>query len=129
MTAIRNLGRRIAPLAALLAAAHSTASPATGKAAMDESPRALTLELRLAGGEVELAVIGAASTAVTVDYVLEVEGGSRTRHAGRTGVRPGAPQRLSTVRLRTAAPWTARLSVIQGDGQRYELTAQGPAGS
>ena len=95
---------------------------------MDQAPRALSLESSLTGDDVELAVIGSVSTAVTVDYILEVEGGSRTRHAGRTGVQPGAPQRLSTVRLRTLAPWSARLSVIQGDGQRYELTAQGPAG-
>lgn len=93
--------------------------------AVKNERQALSLDALSTPKGVELTVIGEADTAMTVEYELEVSGASRTHHAGKTKLKPGRRQLLSTVRFQAGGPWRAELTVVQENGVRYSLTREG----
>ncbi len=106
------------------------AAPAIAEeAAMSESQdHAVRMESTLSGDAAEISLIGRSDQALTVEYELEVEGRSRTRHRGKTSLAAGQRAVLSKVRIDTDGDWCARLTVSQSDGASYEETA-GPCSS
>lgn len=85
------------------------------------APGALDLVVEERGDLVTVTVVGQAEEASRVEYELVVEGSSRTAHRGKSEVRPGAAQVLSTVRVNRNPGYCATLSVKQDGSEEYVI--------
>ena len=101
------------------------AAPAIAEEApmSDNYYHAVRMEPKLSHGAVEISLIGHSDTTLTVEYQLDVQGRSRTRHLGKTNLAAGQRAILSKVRIAAEAGWCAKLTVSQSDGASYEETA------
>lgn len=91
-----------------------------GTAMAQDHPRAITMTVTRDGDQMVVTLVGRSPIALGVGYTLEVDGASRTRHAGRSMVGP-REQTLSVVRFSNRGDWRVSLSVDQADGERYAL--------
>ena len=106
---------RFAASAALIAA-----SLFPGNAMAQDHPRAIAMTVTRDGDQIVVTLVGRSPIALGVGYRLDVEGASRTHHAGRSMVGP-REQTLSVVRFSNRGDWRVELSVDQADGNHYAL--------
>jgi hypothetical protein len=102
-------------------------SPGASETVASTANLPLILEAKEADGMVEVLVRTNAAAAQTVSYALQVAGGSRTSHQGRTRIVPGTSQTISTVRFNATPAWGVRLKVEPEGGAAYEQVLGDPA--
>ncbi len=88
---------------------------------MSDSPRALTLDVRRNGDQIEVELIGHAPEARTVSYLLEVTGTSNSRHRGKTTLAANSRAVLSTVKVSAGRDWCVRLKAEEEGTEPYEI--------
>jgi hypothetical protein len=96
-------------------------APAT-VTAMTETPPALTLDVREAGGVVEVRLVGLSARTQKVRYALEVTGQSTSRHRGSTTLSAGKRAVLSTMRTQAGESWCVKLVAEEESRAPYEVT-------
>ncbi|CAN5165372.1 hypothetical protein BH10PSE12_BH10PSE12_24890 [soil metagenome] len=75
--------------------------------------------------QIIVSIVGQAESAMAVEYTLDVDGASHTRHSARTSLAPHQSVTLSTIAIPDTAPWQVSLDVQQGDGLHYHLVRKG----
>lgn len=91
-----------------------------GNVMAQDHPRAIAMTVTREGDQMVVTLVGRSPIALGVGYRLEIDGESRTRHAGRSMVGPRA-QTLSVVRFNDRGDWRIELAVDQADGEHYAL--------
>jgi hypothetical protein len=116
----------MAAFSALFAALLMTTNPAAGSPVqmlVDEAPHGITIKL-----------VGSADEPCEATYALEVASGedgnaNRSVQRGTARLRPGPLANLATVALGNSAArgWTAKLTVVDCKGRRFEQERKGAA--
>ena len=109
-------------LAAVVPAlAIATGAGATGGAS--DEPRALALNVIEGEDSVEIELVANSPVTQQVEYEVDLEGNSRSRHRGNTSLPAGESQVLSRMKTSASAGWCATVTVSEASGAKYTLTA------
>lgn len=118
---MRDLTRKLAILTPAFALAAGGPAGASGGSA--DAARALALNVVDNGDRVEVELIAHSPVTQQVEYEIELTGNSHARHRGSTSIAAGNRQVLSTLKTSVGEGWCATVSVTEGTGARYTLTA------
>lgn len=86
-------------------------------------PRALALNVTENGDSVEIELIANSPVTQQVEYEVNLEGNSHSRHKGNTSIPAGDRQVLSRMKTTASAGWCATVTVSEASGASYTLTA------
>lgn len=91
--------------------------------AMNDEPRALTLDVQQRDGGIDVQLIGHSAHTQVVSYTLEVSGNSTSRHRGKTTLTAGTTAVLSTMRASAGESWCVKLVGEEPGRVPYEVIA------
>ncbi len=89
--------------------------------AMNDDPRALTLDVQQRDGGIDVQLIGHSAHTQQVSYTLEVTGNSTSRHSGKTTLTAGNTAVLSTMRASASDNWCVKLVAEEPGRAPYEV--------